>query len=142
MTREPDAASRRCRWCVGGTGWQHGTKWDGHTRHDGGLFPVSHTELLLPGASDDAQKTRERRSSQSARNGMWLSFFSCFFFLFLLFLIFFFLIYRYFFFFAKIPKAGQTHRKQATSTVTKHSSAVKTLSSRRADVSVPARSFL
>lgn len=64
------------------------------------------------------------KSAQSARNGMWLSFFSTFFPLFCSFYFFFFF---FIFFFAKIPKAGQTHRKQATGTVTKHSSAFKIL---------------
>ena len=83
---------------------------------------------LLPGASGDAQKTREStESSQSARNGMWLLvlFFFPLFFSFYFFYIVFFNIYI--FFFAKIPKAGQTHRKQATGTATKHCSAVRIL---------------
>lgn len=53
-----------------------------------------------------------------------LFFFSSFFFPFYFFYLLFFV---YIFFFAKIPKAGQTHRKQATGTATKHSSAVKML---------------
>ena len=69
------------------------------------------------------------KSARSARNGMWLLlvffFFHFFFSSFFLFLLFFssflyFSLLRY-------QRRGQTHRKQATGTVTKHSSAVKIL---------------
>ena len=65
------------------------------------------------------------KSAQGARNGMWLSFFFPLFFP--LFCSFYFFFFFFIFFFAKIPKAGQTHRKQETGTVTKHSSAFKIL---------------
>ena len=77
---------------------------------------MSQTELL-PVASDDAQKTQKdtERAPKVLEMECGSRFFSHFFFFFFM------------FFFAKIPKAGQTHRKQATGTVTKHSSAFKIL---------------
>lgn len=87
---------------------------------------MSQTELL-PVASDDAQKTQ--KNTEQALKVLEMEcgsrFFPLFFPLFFFFLLFFF--FFFIFFFAKRPKAGQTHRKQATGTVTKHSSAVQIL---------------
>ena len=69
------------------------------------------------------------KSAQSARNGMWLSFFFFFPLFFPLFSSFYFFFFSSFLYFSllRYQRREQTHRKQATGTVTKHSSAVKIL---------------
>lgn len=141
---ETDSASRRrplvCMTsyeCSGREACVRGVKRGGSTGQNGththatkkrGRSPCHARNYCLAHLTMLRRHTRTR--TEIPRRWAWgvalvFSTFFSFYFFYLLFF-FFFLIYI-FFFFAKIPKAGQTHRKQATGTVTKHSSAVKIL---------------